>query len=1181
MLSLKATHGMPKLLIRIVASVLTLSLMTPTGICSPQELCGNSAPTVVASGLFAESALNFSTNFFTHPAFIARSLKRSFIELFHGVSRPGNGPRRVRQAGRLRLGLASAVAAVAFIAGVGGYFVTSRHASERQHSTSSSKITTNVPAERTPADVLLESQIRDLINKLAGTDSHSAEKSLLAMGRNHTALTEGLLIQTIRSEPPEFPPGAGFRTGRAAATILGHIGDASAVEPLLELLQNKNLSNSVSNAISALTDIGRRDMAVTVPPLRRLLRNVDTPPYTLARVAEVLGNIGDTDAVPDLLTKLNNPDHDARYEVAIALGRIGDRRAVGPLLDIFNRNPDGVEGYNALSGLVLLLKQSNPAQLESLAIKALRSNESAQRMEAANALRDIATFASVPALISALHDSEDSVHANAAIALGRTHDNRAVEPLGQAMEDSGDQVAPNAFDSLVALSRSNLPAVENLLVRLLGSSGAKRKITAIRLASEIGSRRSVAALITNLSHPDSDVRREAIQALGRIGDPNAVQPLLNALRTGDGAQQFPVIKALALIGDRRAIPALLKVAERDPSIHPLWPDILAHFEVRDLQNRLHIRIVEDENAYLRAKEISLLRQILDSLPPGYRSLLKVIAVRADSPAASLGGEVGEKDAAVGRLFMVSRNTSINALPSTSFATPGMSASTRSPRTFARTVVHEMEHIHHANSPANTKQEWSDLHEESEQDEDNFARHYGFRDEYEDSATVADSWFADSRALLDRAIYWARHGKPILLQKTLRAAALFRDGDRLRMYRLIQTSTGGLQIRMEEVPFKADATGQITSIKGYGSIQTAQAAPPFAIATSIKGAPIAAAADGRVLVVGNQVFDTSDPLRVKPTVTFQGGPSGSATPNATLLPAGRNVVARVFEGTQGNRVDIYSSTSGQFIRRVNVPNGAQGIHVSPQYIVWQERTKNPTAETVLVFTNWEGTVQERLRIPYKSSIGEALPRAYFYTEERAAILVRETPGNAQRLIIVDLASRRISENIQLSRVSDASEDVFYSVILANDNRTAYLGAYKKETNDLGRNDLLAIELPTAKLLYRHYFRDKAEGTRPNFFAPEAVASDTVRHLTLIDYPGGVYVVDERTGVPVDMIMAQDFVRSFLVMGNQLFYTLNNHENVYRLNLAQEFPSTAENDQAPREREERVQSPSLDFHGAPST
>jgi HEAT repeat protein len=157
-----------------------------------------------------------------------------------------------------------------------------------------------------------------------------------------------------------------------AAKALGEIGDARAVQPLMETLNSWEDLKFVP-----FSNIG--SLAVE------------------ASAAEALGKIGKP-AVEPLIEVLKVAKKHIRKGAALALGKIGDERAVEPL------------------------------------IEALRDEELGVRMDAAEALGKIGEPA-VELLIQALKDEDSDVRYNAAVALGKIGDERAVEPLTQALKD--------------------------------------------------------------------------------------------------------------------------------------------------------------------------------------------------------------------------------------------------------------------------------------------------------------------------------------------------------------------------------------------------------------------------------------------------------------------------------------------------------------------------------------------------------------------------------------------------------------------------------------------------------------------------------------------------------------------------------------------------------------------------
>jgi HEAT repeat protein len=239
----------------------------------------------------------------------------------------------------------------------------------------------------------------------------------------------------------------GFMVRNAAAEALGGIGDAQAVEPLVDAL----LAFLKGQAASTITD-----------PVE---------------VVKALAKIGDVRAVEPLLAALQM-DLDSpggpglvAESVMLALGKISDPRAVEPLtaaLGVSRMNRHAVEalesvGDAAVEPLVRVLRDSRPEHArgaaralakmggrarERLVVEALQHGEKDVRWHAADALGEIGDARAVEPLIEALRDSREWVRATAARRLGGIRDPRAVEPLRAASEDTDANVRRAAGEAL-------------------------------------------------------------------------------------------------------------------------------------------------------------------------------------------------------------------------------------------------------------------------------------------------------------------------------------------------------------------------------------------------------------------------------------------------------------------------------------------------------------------------------------------------------------------------------------------------------------------------------------------------------------------------------------------------------------------------------------------------------------
>lgn len=141
---------------------------------------------------------------------------------------------------------------------------------------------------------------------------------------------------------------------RAAADLLGELGDSRAVEPLTILLKDEE-SQVRQSAAKALGKI--RDMRAVVP-LVAILKDKDISEREIATWA--LGEIGDISAVEPLIAMLEEIREDSwsirLYESATAaLGQIGDASAVGALITLAH---DGKVAEVAIRALYQVLEKS-------------------------------------------------------------------------------------------------------------------------------------------------------------------------------------------------------------------------------------------------------------------------------------------------------------------------------------------------------------------------------------------------------------------------------------------------------------------------------------------------------------------------------------------------------------------------------------------------------------------------------------------------------------------------------------------------------------------------------------------------------------------------------------------------------------------------------------------------------
>jgi len=305
-----------------------------------------------------------------------------------------------------------------------------------------------------------------------------------------------------------------------AAEALGRLGDARALAPLIEALQDKNNS----------------------------LRG---------NAAEALGEIGDSRAVPCLIEALGDKD-DYPVRCAVeALGKLGDETAVEHLVPFLKHDPRSEVTEAAAKSLEKLGWEPKDDEEKAYCLLAKRNWDELAKLGKA----------AVPPLIWATEIDTGSLRVRAAITLGEIGDPRAVKPIIRAWRADWDP--SSQFNVKLALYSISDPAAVEPLIEALRGEGVSvyGRWLAVEALGRIGDSRAVGPLIEALKDEDKDLCLKAAKALGEIGDARAVGPLVNAIkgdiaRTGGcvGELAAAATEALGDIGDESAVPALTEIS---------------------------------------------------------------------------------------------------------------------------------------------------------------------------------------------------------------------------------------------------------------------------------------------------------------------------------------------------------------------------------------------------------------------------------------------------------------------------------------------------------------------------------------------------------------------------------------------------------------------------------------------
>jgi HEAT repeat protein len=125
-----------------------------------------------------------------------------------------------------------------------------------------------------------------------------------------------------------------------AVKTLANIGDAS-LPGLTRALESESaqVRAGATRAMSLIAKPGTSAADSLIPGLLRILRQEgdagdESSTYDRAEAADVLGNLRDRAAVPDLVQALEDRGNYLAVNAALALEQIGDAAAVGPLVDV-------------------------------------------------------------------------------------------------------------------------------------------------------------------------------------------------------------------------------------------------------------------------------------------------------------------------------------------------------------------------------------------------------------------------------------------------------------------------------------------------------------------------------------------------------------------------------------------------------------------------------------------------------------------------------------------------------------------------------------------------------------------------------------------------------------------------------------------------------------------------------
>jgi HEAT repeat protein len=279
--------------------------------------------------------------------------------------------------------------------------------------------------------------------------------------------------------------------------------------------------------------------------LERLLQDLNHDNSDIKKAAAwALGQVGNCQTVPALISALKDEDREFRYQVVGALGWIGNPQAIQELISALDRE-DGELRYQVIG----VLSWTNNLQVEAALISVLEDKDWRVRVAAAEALGRMGNPQAIPTLISVLEHEDEGVRLGVVWSLEQVGNPQAVPALISALKDKDGAVRQNAAEALGLIG--NLQAVE-ALKDALHDEDIHVRVNAALALDRMGNSQAVQALISACSDEDINVRITAIQALGRMTNPQAVRALIAVLQDTITA----MIDLLGRIGDSKEISPL-------------------------------------------------------------------------------------------------------------------------------------------------------------------------------------------------------------------------------------------------------------------------------------------------------------------------------------------------------------------------------------------------------------------------------------------------------------------------------------------------------------------------------------------------------------------------------------------------------------------------------------------------
>ena len=266
----------------------------------------------------------------------------------------------------------------------------------------------------------------------------------------------------------------------------------------------------------------------------------------------VLERTADASILAEAIEMSKHPEWWIRLHVAKLLSRMPGPAANAAMSRLV-RDENGAVRIEAVRGVQRM--QAKEA-IPSLCTR-LRDQDLKVQSAAIEALVGLADVSAVPHLLDALKDESEYVRRGAVEVLNQVVTPEAIKDLVSALKDADWWVRVRAADALGTLGG---PKVVDAVMELTRDPDEFARRYSIEILNTVPDARAVPVLIDALEDEDWWVRERAVDALGKTGATEAVEPLLRMM--GRDSRAVPLcVRALGAIGGERVVEPLSRLAE--------------------------------------------------------------------------------------------------------------------------------------------------------------------------------------------------------------------------------------------------------------------------------------------------------------------------------------------------------------------------------------------------------------------------------------------------------------------------------------------------------------------------------------------------------------------------------------------------------------------------------------------